>query len=172
MKKNLKNPRVGVIMGSETDLKVMSMAIDCLKEFKIAHEIRIVSAHRTPTEMLEYAATAEERGLEVIIAGAGGAAHLPGMVASATLLPVIGVPVNVTKLDGLDSLLSIVQMPKGVPVATVAIDNAYNAGLLAVRILANSDFTLKAQLARFREKQRQKIKDANKRMSKKKAVQK
>jgi phosphoribosylaminoimidazole carboxylase PurE protein len=108
------------------------------------------------------------RNVNVIIAGAGGAAHLPGMVASATLLPVIGVPVNVTKLDGLDALLSIVQMPKGVPVATVAIDNAYNAGLLSVRILANSDASLKSQLAKFREKQKQKIQNANKRIKNKK----
>ena len=168
MKKNPKSPRVGVIMGSETDLKVMQAAIDCLNEFKIAHEVRIVSAHRTPAAMLEYAEKAEERGLNVIIAGAGGAAHLPGMVASATLLPVIGVPVNVTKLDGLDALLSIVQMPKGVPVATVAIDNAYNAGLLSVRILANSDASLKSQLAKFRDKQKQKIQNANKRIKNKK----
>lgn len=158
-------PRVGLIMGSDSDLKVMQGAIDCLKEFGIAHEVRIVSAHRTPEEMLEYAASAEQRGLEAIIAGAGGAAHLPGMVASATLLPVIGVPVNTTSLNGLDALLSIVQMPKGVPVATVAIDNAVNAGLLAARILAVSDPALRSKLAAHRSAQQAKVRDANRRFS-------
>jgi phosphoribosylaminoimidazole carboxylase PurE protein len=158
--------KVGVIMGSDSDLKVMQGALDCLEEFNVPYEVKVVSAHRTPVEMLEYAATAEERGLEVIIAGAGGAAHLPGMVASATLVPVIGVPVNITKIDGLDALLSIVQMPKGVPVATVAIDNSFNAGLLAVRILANSDFSLKALLAKFRESQVKKVRVANQRLAK------
>lgn len=164
-----KAPKVGIIMGSDSDLKVMSGAVECLKEFGVPYEVRIVSAHRTPIEMIEYSAKAEDRGLEVIIAGAGGAAHLPGMVASVTLLPVIGVPVHVTKMDGLDALLSIVQMPKGVPVATVAIDNAYNAGLLAVRILANSDFDLKSKLSKFRSKQMKKIQDANKRLKRKKS---
>lgn len=159
--------KVGVIMGSDSDLKVMTGAVDILKEFGVGYEVRIVSAHRTPAAMLEYASTAEERGLEVIIAGAGGAAHLPGMVAAATLLPVIGVPVNITSLEGLDALLSVVQMPRGVPVATVAIDNAANAGLLAVRILAGSDFTLKTKLARYREKQMQKVADANLRLKRK-----
>lgn len=158
-------PKVGVIMGSDSDLKIMQGAIECLKDFGVPYEVRVVSAHRTPHEMLEYAATADQRGLEVIIAGAGGAAHLPGMVASATLLPVIGVPVNITKLDGLDALLSVVQMPKGVPVATVAIDNAYNAGLLAVRTLAIKDETLKPLLARFRHEQMKKVKAANKKLS-------
>ena len=158
--------KVGVIMGSDSDLKVMQGALDCLKEFDVAHEVRVVSAHRTPVEMLEYAASAEERGLEVIIAGAGGAAHLPGMVAAATLVPVIGVPVNITKMDGLDALLSIVQMPKGVPVATVAIDNSFNAGLLAVRILANADFSLKTKLAKFRASQVKKVREANLRLRK------
>jgi 5-(carboxyamino)imidazole ribonucleotide mutase len=158
--------RVGVIMGSDSDLKVMKGAIECLKDFGVGHEVRIVSAHRTPVDMLEYAMEADGRGLEVIIAGAGGAAHLPGMVASATLLPVIGVPVHITKMDGLDALLSVVQMPKGVPVATVAIDNAYNAGLLAVRILANSDFSLKAALGVYRNLQMKKVRDANRRMNK------
>ncbi len=160
-------PKVGIIMGSDSDLRVMEAAVECLEEFDVSFEVRVVSAHRTPVQMLEYAADAEDRGLEVIIAGAGGAAHLPGMVASATTLPVIGVPVNITSLEGLDALLSVVQMPKGVPVATVAIDNAFNAGLLAVRILANSDFELKAKLARFREKQMKKISDANKRLAEK-----
>jgi len=160
--------RVGVIMGSDSDLKVMHEAVQILTDFNVAHEVRIISAHRTPHAMLTYAAEAEERGLEVIIAGAGGAAHLPGMVASATLLPVIGVPVNITSLKGLDALLAVVQMPKGVPVATVAIDNAANAGLLAVRILANSDFSLKSKLAAFRAAQVKKVNDANAKLKNKK----
>jgi 5-(carboxyamino)imidazole ribonucleotide mutase len=144
---------VGVIMGSDSDLPVMQAAADTLAEFGIAHEVRIISAHRTPEEMLAYARSAEERGLRVIIAGAGGAAHLPGMVASATPLPVIGVPVGITKLQGLDALLSIAQMPAGVPVATVAIDNARNAGLLAVRMLAIGDDSLRARMTEFQAKQ-------------------
>ncbi len=140
------NPRVGVIMGSDSDLPVMQGAIDVLDEFGVAYEARIVSAHRTPEDMVEYARTAADRGLEVIIAGAGGAAHLPGMTASMTPLPVIGVPVPLKQLEGLDSLLSIVQMPAGIPVATVAIGNARNAGLLAVRILGNSDEKLRAAM--------------------------
>jgi phosphoribosylaminoimidazole carboxylase PurE protein len=159
--------RVGVIMGSDSDLKVMNDAVQILTDFNVAHEVRIISAHRTPQAMLAYATEAEERGLEVIIAGAGGAAHLPGMVASATLLPVIGVPVNVTSLKGLDALLAVVQMPKGVPVATVAIDNAANAGLLAIRILANSDFSLKSKLTAFRQAQVKKVNDANAKLAKK-----
>ncbi len=143
------NPVVGVIMGSDSDLPVMQAASDTLKEFGIPHEIRIISAHRTPVEMIEYGQTAVNRGLRVIIAGAGGAAHLPGMVASVTPLPVIGVPVGITKLDGMDALLSIVQMPAGIPVATVAIDNARNAGLLAVRILATSDEDLRDKMTAF-----------------------
>src|SRR5438132_3589415 len=136
-------------MGSDSDLPVMQGAVDVLSEFGVAHEIRIVSAHRTPDVMLEYARTAAERGLRVIIAGAGGAAHLPGMTASLTSLPVIGVPVALQQLDGLDSLLSIVQMPAGVPVATVAIGNARNAGLLAVRILGTGDDKLRAAMERY-----------------------
>ena len=132
-------PRVGVIMGSDSDLPVMQGAVDALDEFGVAREVRIVSAHRTPDVLYEYARSAVGRGLRVIVAGAGGAAHLPGMVASMTPLPVIGVPVPLEHLSGLDSLLSIVQMPPGVPVATVAVGNARNAGLLAVRILAASD---------------------------------
>ncbi len=131
-----KNPLVGIIMGSRSDWETMRGAAEVLRELGIAHEVRVVSAHRTPDLMFEYAETARERGLEVIIAGAGGAAHLPGMTAAKTILPVIGVPVESTTLRGLDSLLSIVQMPAGVPVATVAIGNARNAGLLAARILA------------------------------------
>jgi 5-(carboxyamino)imidazole ribonucleotide mutase len=136
-------PLVGVIMGSDSDLSVMQAAIDVLEEFSVPFEARIVSAHRTPQWMSDYATTAVDRGLRVIIAGAGGAAHLPGMTASMTPLPVIGVPVPLKQLDGLDSLLSIVQMPAGVPVATVAVGNAQNAGLLAVRILGTSNPTLR-----------------------------
>jgi phosphoribosylaminoimidazole carboxylase PurE protein len=161
-----KNPLVGVIMGSDSDLKVMQGAIECLTEFGIPHEVRIVSAHRTPIEMLNYANEAAERGLRTIIAGAGGAAHLPGMVASATTLPVIGVPVHMTKLDGLDALLSVVQMPKGVPVATVAIDNSFNAGLLAVRILATTEPSLTTKLQAFQKKQKKKVLAANLRLKK------
>jgi len=136
------NPIVGVIMGSDSDLPTMQAAIDVLREFDIPHEVRVISAHRTPQDMAAYAQSAHERGLKVIIAGAGGAAHLPGMVAAYTPLPVIGVPVKSSALSGLDSLLSIVQMPNGVPVATVAIGKAMNAGLLAVKMLALSDANL------------------------------
>lgn len=146
------HPVVGVIMGSDSDLPTMQAAADALAEFGVPHEIRIISAHRTPVEMLDYARTAADRGLRVIIAGAGGAAHLPGMVASATPLPVIGVPVGITKLRGLDALLSIVQMPAGIPVATVAIDNARNAGLLAVRILGIADPDLRERMSEFQER--------------------
>jgi len=133
-------PKVGIIMGSESDLKVMKNAALIMRELGIPYEINVVSAHRTPERMYEYATSAKSRGIEVIIAGAGGAAHLPGMVAYMTQLPVIGVPVKLKELDGLDSLLSIVQMPGGVPVATVGINNSKNAGLLAARILgANND---------------------------------
>jgi len=140
-------PVVGIVMGSDSDLDVMRAAADTLKELGVPHEVRVVSAHRTPEGMIEYGKTAEARGLRVIIAGAGGAAHLPGMLASVTTLPVIGVPVPLKYLDGLDSLLSIVQMPAGIPVATVAVGNARNAGLLAARILGTSDATLRARLA-------------------------
>lgn len=144
-----KTPVVGVVMGSDSDLPTMEAAIDALSEFEIPSEARILSAHRTPDEMFDYARTAAERGVRVIIAGAGGAAHLPGMIASATPLPVIGVPVVATALAGVDALLSIAQMPAGVPVATVAIGNARNAGLLAVRILAACDDDLRARMERF-----------------------
>jgi 5-(carboxyamino)imidazole ribonucleotide mutase len=140
---------VGVIMGSDSDFGVMSAAVDALAEFDVGCEVRVVSAHRTPEAMVEYARSARGRGLRVIIAGAGGAAHLPGMVASLTPLPVIGVPVPLGLLDGMDSLLSIVQMPAGVPVATVSIGGARNAGLLAVRILAADDPELTARVERF-----------------------
>ena len=146
---DVSNPRVAVIMGSDSDLPTMQGAIDVLVEFGVAHEVRIVSAHRTPDVMMEYARGAAGRGLSVVIAGAGGAAHLPGMTASMTPLPVIGVPVPLNQLDGLDSLLSIVQMPAGIPVATVAIGNARNAGLLAVRILATSDTKLREAVERY-----------------------
>jgi 5-(carboxyamino)imidazole ribonucleotide mutase len=142
-------PIVGVIMGSDSDLPVMQGALDALDEFDIAYEVRIISAHRTPPAMYEYAHTAAARGIRVIVAGAGGAAALPGMTASMTPLPVIGVPVPLKHLDGLDSLLSIVQMPAGIPVATVAVGNARNAGLLAVRILAASDDGLRARMEDF-----------------------
>lgn len=132
---HVSTPLVGIIMGSDSDLKVMVNAANIMKQFNIPFEIKVVSAHRTPERMFEYAKSAKGRGLEVIIAGAGGAAHLPGMVAAMTSLPVIGVPVKLKELDGLDSLLSIVQMPGGVPVATVGINNAKNAGLLAAKIL-------------------------------------
>jgi 5-(carboxyamino)imidazole ribonucleotide mutase len=144
-------PRVGVIMGSDSDWPVMQDAAEALAEFDIPFEVGVVSAHRTPDRMLDYARRAAGRGIEVIIAGAGGAAHLPGMVAAATPLPVIGVPVPLSRLDGLDSLLSIVQMPAGVPVATVSIGGARNAGLLAVRILGASDAALRERISAFQD---------------------
>jgi 5-(carboxyamino)imidazole ribonucleotide mutase len=140
---------VGVVMGSDSDWPVMEAAATALEEFGVEYEVGVYSAHRTPQRMLDYATSAADRGIQVIIAGAGGAAHLPGMVASATPLPVIGVPVPLKVLDGLDSLLSIVQMPAGVPVATVAVGNARNAGLLAVRILAATDPQLRARMVEF-----------------------
>ena len=143
------HPRVGLIMGSDSDWPVMEAAARALAEFDIPFEVGVVSAHRTPDRMLDYARTAAGRGIEVIIAGAGGAAHLPGMVASATVLPVIGVPVPLKYLDGMDSLLSIVQMPAGIPVATVAVGGARNAGLLAVRILAAADPALRSKMEDF-----------------------
>ena len=139
--------RVGIIMGSDSDLRVMQAAADTLKEFGVEFELTIVSAPRTPDRMMQYARSAAERGLQVIIAGAGGAAHLPGMVASMTTLPVIGVPVNITAYQGQDSVLSILQMPKGIPVATVAIDNSANAALLALRMLGATDSAIQEKLA-------------------------
>jgi len=144
-------PLVGLIMGSDSDWPVMEAAAEALAEFEVPFEVGVVSAHRTPGRMLDYARGAAGRDIQVIIAGAGGAAHLPGMVASATPLPVIGVPVPLAKLDGLDSLLSIVQMPAGVPVATVSIGGARNAGLLAVRILATSDVALRKRMESFQD---------------------
>ena len=143
----MSDPTVGVIMGSDSDWPTMQGAAQALDEFAVAYEVRVVSAHRTPEAMLAYGREAHGRGLRVIIAGAGGAAHLPGMVASLTTLPVIGVPVPLRHLDGLDSLLSIVQMPAGIPVATVSVGGARNAGLLAVRILATGDAALTSRLA-------------------------
>lgn len=142
-------PRVGLVMGSDSDWPTMEAAADVLEEFGIAFEADVVSAHRMPTEMVEYGQQAEGRGLRVIIAGAGGAAHLPGMLASVTPLPVVGVPVPLKHLDGMDSLLSIVQMPAGIPVATVSVGGARNAGLLAVRILGAADPALRARMAAF-----------------------
>ena len=144
------NIEVGIIMGSDSDLPVMRAAAEILDDFEVGYELKIVSAHRTPERMFAYAQTAEERGLKVIIAGAGGAAHLPGMVASITPLPVIGVPVNATAMNGEDSLLSIVQMPGGVPVAAVAIDNAKNAGLLAVQMLGTGQPELRAKMTDYK----------------------
>jgi 5-(carboxyamino)imidazole ribonucleotide mutase len=143
--------KIGIVMGSDSDWKTMKAAADICDQFGVAYEKRVVSAHRTPDDMAEYGRTAVERGLHVIIAGAGGAAHLPGMLASHTLLPVIGVPVMSKSMNGLDSLLSIVQMPKGIPVATVAIDNATNAGLLALRILALNDSQLLTALSAWKD---------------------
>lgn len=143
------DPLIGIIMGSDSDWPVMEAASVALKEFDVPHEVHVVSAHRMPVEMLDYAASAADRGLRVIIAGAGGAAHLPGMVAAMTPLPVIGVPVPLKHLDGMDSLLSIVQMPAGVPVATVSVAGARNAGLLAVRILACADHHLLQRMREF-----------------------
>jgi 5-(carboxyamino)imidazole ribonucleotide mutase len=167
-----KGPLVGILMGSDSDWPVLEAAHQTLKDFGVAHEVRVISAHRTPDEMLTYAAEAKDRGLKIIIAGAGGAAHLPGMIASATVLPVIGVPVNITKLEGVDAFLSIVQMPKGVPVATVAIDNSTNAALLAVRILATLDSKLGTkltkQLGAFKKASKAKVKIADKKLKKKK----
>lgn len=144
------NPLVGIAMGSESDWPTMEAAATVLRDFRVAFETRVLSAHRTPDGMTDYAKSASDRGLSVIIAGAGGAAHLPGMIAASTTLPVIGVPVTTKNLNGLDSLLSIVQMPGGVPVATVAIGGAKNAGLLAVQILALADDRLAAALAAYK----------------------
>ncbi|HEV7535490.1 MAG TPA: 5-(carboxyamino)imidazole ribonucleotide mutase [Acidimicrobiia bacterium] len=148
-------------MGSDSDLRVMQGAVEVLSEFQVSHEVRIVSAHRTPDVLYDYATSAADRGLRVIIAGAGGAAHLPGMAASMTPLPVIGVPVPLEHLSGLDSLLSIVQMPAGIPVATVSIGGARNAGLLAVRLLAASDPSLRERMDAFRAQLTEKNREAD-----------
>jgi 5-(carboxyamino)imidazole ribonucleotide mutase len=152
------DPVVGIIMGSDSDLKVMDAAAEILKKFKVEFELTIVSAHRTPLRMVEYATLAHSKGLKVIIAGAGGAAHLPGMVASLTTLPVIGVPIKSSNsLDGWDSILSILQMPNGVPVATVALNAAKNAGILAVEILATADATLTQKLVTFKNEMKEEV---------------
>jgi 5-(carboxyamino)imidazole ribonucleotide mutase len=151
-------------MGSESDLPTMQAAADILAQFDVPHEMRVLSAHRTPDRMTEYAKSARERGLRVIVAGAGGAAHLPGMIAASTTLPVIGVPVQTRTLNGLDSLLSIVQMPGGVPVATVAIGGAKNAGLLAVQILASTDSDLAEALADFRASEVERVEGMDQRV--------
>lgn len=155
--KNIPTPLVGIIMGSESDLEVMKAAAIIMEECEIPYEIKVVSAHRTPDRLYEYSKTAEERGLEVIIAGAGGSAHLPGMTASMTFLPVIGVPVKLKELDGMDSLLSIVQMPGGIPVATVGINNAKNAGILATRILSIKYPDIKERLVEYTAKSKENI---------------
>lgn len=148
---SIPDPLVGIIMGSDSDLPVMQQSADVLEKLGVPFELTVVSAHRTPERLYEYARRAESRGLRVLIAGAGGAAHLPGMTAALSLLPVIGVPIAATRLNGEDALLSIVQMPAGVPVATVAIDNAVNAGLLAVQILGTADAELRRRMADYRE---------------------
>jgi 5-(carboxyamino)imidazole ribonucleotide mutase len=164
-----KNAVVGIIMGSESDLGIMKAAAEILEQFKIDFEIKIVSAHRTPERMFEYAKTAAGRGLKVIIAGAGGAAHLPGMVASLTPLPVIGVPVKSSNsIDGWDSLLSIVQMPNGVPVATVAVNAAQNAGILAAQMIGCSDEKVRKKISEFKEGLKKKVLDSEKKLSLKK----
>lgn len=154
-------PVVGVVMGSDSDFAVMSDAVQVLKDFGVPHEVQVVSAHRTPETMIAYGRTARERGLKVVIAGAGGAAHLPGMIAAVTTLPVVGVPVPLARLDGLDSLLSIVQMPAGIPVATVSIGGAKNAALIAVSILSTADGELAAALDRYRLELQQLVEQKN-----------
>lgn len=161
----MNTPRIGIIMGSQSDLSIMKEAAEILDEFGIAYEITIVSAHRTPQRMVEYASTARGRGIEVIIAGAGGAAHLPGMVASLTSLPVIGVPVKSSNsIDGWDSVLSILQMPGGVPVATVALNGGKNAGILAAQILGSHDNAIANKLDAYKADLREKVESAAKNM--------
>jgi 5-(carboxyamino)imidazole ribonucleotide mutase len=162
----MKKSKVAIVMGSDSDMRVMKDAVEMLKTFKVSCSTKVVSAHRTPQEMLDFAKGAKAEGVEVIIAGAGGAAHLPGMIASATTLPVIGVPVQLKHLDGLDSLLSVAQMPKGVPVATMAIDNATNAALFALRILSLSDKKISQKLETHQKQMKLKVKKANKHLKK------
>jgi 5-(carboxyamino)imidazole ribonucleotide mutase len=158
----MKQVEVGIIMGSSSDAPIMRQAIEVLEKFGIGYEFSVVSAHRSPQRMFDYAATAEERGLKIIIAGAGGAAHLPGMVAAITTLPVVGVPIKSSNsLDGWDSLLSIVQMPGDIPVATVGVNGARNAGLLAVQILATSNSTLRQKLAALKKENNDKVAKQN-----------
>ena len=164
----MSKPLVGIIMGSQSDLKVMKEAAEFLDDMKVPFELTVVSAHRTPNRMVEYATKASDRGLKVIIAGAGGAAHLPGMVASCTSLPVIGVPVKSSNsIDGWDSVLSILQMPSGVPVATVALNAAKNAGILAAQILATSDKKLQKKLNGYKDSMREKVEQSAKEIQKK-----
>ena len=164
----MSNPKVGVIMGSDSDLPVMEGAIEMLKQFQIPFEVDVVSAHRTPDKMVSYAREAHERGLKVIIAGAGGAAHLPGMVASLTPLPVIGVPIKSSNsIDGWDSILSILQMPNGIPVATVALNASKNAGILATRILGQSDEAVQARLITYMEELKGKVEEKARKVQKK-----
>jgi 5-(carboxyamino)imidazole ribonucleotide mutase len=164
----MKKPLVGIIMGSQSDLNIMGHAADALDEFGIPYEVTVVSAHRTPKRMYDYASKAQTRGLKVIIAGAGGAAHLPGMVASITTLPVIGVPVKSSNsLDGLDSLLSIVQMPDGIPVATVAVNGAKNAGILAAKIIATFDRSVAAKLKTHKINLKKKVESSVKAIARK-----
>jgi len=164
----MKKPVIGIIMGSQSDLKVMKEAAEFLDEMKVPFELTIVSAHRTPERMVEYATQARKRGLKVIIAGAGGAAHLPGMVAALTTLPVIGVPVKSSNsIDGWDSVLSILQMPSGVPVATVALNGARNAGILAAQIIGTSDSTVAGRLEKFKEGLRSKVTEMARQITKK-----
>ncbi len=160
----MNKPLVGIIMGSDSDLPVMKEAAKILDEFEVKYELTIVSAHRTPEKLFEYAKSAEKRGLEIIIAGAGGAAHLPGMIASITPVPVIGVPVKTSSLNGLDSLLSIVQMPGGVPVATVAINNAKNAGLLAIQILGNKYSEIREKIKQYKESMKNQVEEKAKKL--------
>src|SRR5690349_24960117 len=164
----MKKPMVGIIMGSESDLRIMKDAADMLDEFDVPYELTIVSAHRTPARMVEYASSARKRGLHVIIAGAGGAAHLPGMVASLTSLPVIGVPVKSSNsIDGWDSVLSILQMPAGVPVATVALDGARNAGILAAQIIAAADKQVAKRLDKYKSSLKEKVETSAKTIERK-----
>lgn len=164
----MSKPIVGIIMGSQSDLKVMKEAAEFLEEMKIAFELTIVSAHRTPARMVDYAATARERGLRVIIAGAGGAAHLPGMIASMTSLPVVGVPVKSSNsIDGWDSVLSILQMPGGVPVATVALNGAKNAGILAAQIVGTTDKSIARKLDAYKKSMAEKVQESAKSIQKK-----
>ena len=162
----MKKPIVGIIMGSDSDLPVMQEAAKALDEFNVPYELTIVSAHRTPDRLVEYAGTAKERGLKVIIAGAGGAAHLPGMAAAMTVLPVIGVPIKGKNLEGIDSLLSIVQMPPGVPVATVSINGAKNAGLLAVKIIGTFDEAIQETLKKSTESVNEEVKEKARKLEK------
>jgi 5-(carboxyamino)imidazole ribonucleotide mutase len=161
-----KNIKVGIIMGSDSDLPIMSEAAKILEEFNIGYEISVVSAHRTPDVLCKYSEDAEKRGLKIIIAGAGGAAHLPGMTASMTVLPIIGVPIKTKTMDGLDSLLSIAQMPAGVPVATVAINGAKNAALLAIEILGIYDNTLQKKISSYKSKMNKEVKFKSQKLKK------